>query len=172
MRKKSSMSDLGSAVASALDKLGLGGKMREAMVLVKWPEIVGDRIAKVTTAIRVIDGTLFIACKSSVWANELSLHKEHIRTSINKCIGSRIIKEIRFSTRGFAKKAGEDDFKASDTSVDEIDLTPEKEQVAKSVASSASSDKLAEVIRKAVITSLKREKAISDQQDNPEDTNT
>lgn len=171
MRSKGSMSNLGNVVATALDKLGLGGRMREAMVLVKWNDVVGDRIARVTRPLKMSEGVLFVACKSAVWANELSLHKDHIKTEINRTIGSRILKEIRFSSRGFGKAAPLDNIEAPDIEVAEIGLSEQKEQVADAIASTANSDQLAEAIRKAVITSLKREKAISVQQESSEENN-
>jgi hypothetical protein len=160
MRRKGSMSNLGSAVATALDRLGLGNKLREQLVIVKWAEVVGERIAGVSRPDRISDGILWVACKSSVWANELTLHKEHIKTELNKTVQRRVVKDIRFSSRGYRKgQAGDNPEPHKIVEVDDVSLTPDQEVIAAAVADKAKDDKLAEAIKKAVLVSIRREQA-------------
>jgi len=159
MRRKGSMSNLGSAVATALDRLGLGNKLREQLVIVKWAEVVGERIAGVSRPDRIADGILWVACKSSVWANELTLHKEHIKKELNKTVQRRVVKDIRFSSRGYRKGQTLNVEPAKTVEVDEVSLTQDQEELAAAAAAKAKDDELSEAIKKAVLVSIRREQA-------------
>lgn len=160
MRRKGSMSNLSSAVATALDRLGLGNKLREQLVIVKWAEVVGETIAGISRPDRIADGILWVACKSSVWANELTLHKEHIKTELNKSVQRQVVIDIRFSSRGFRKIQMPDTVESpKKIEIDKVCLTKDQEELAATAAGKAKDDELAEAIRKAVLVGLRREQA-------------
>ncbi len=79
-----------------LRNLGIESKIKESMAVVIWPEIVGDKVAKISKAEKVIDGILFVSVESSTWRAELLLHRDKIMHKINKRIGTPVIAEIRF----------------------------------------------------------------------------
>lgn len=153
------MDNLGAVVAASLDRLGLGNKLREQLVLIKWQEAVGDKIAGVTRADRIQDGIVWVACKSSVWANELTLHKENIRTNLNRAVGRNIVKDLRFSSRGYRKSEETNEEKSKDIPVEQVSLSEQQVQPANEAAAKVTDPDLAEAIRNAVLTSLKREQA-------------
>ena len=71
-------------LARFLSKKGLSGRVAQAGVLDAWPELVGERIARNTTAMAVrTDGVLVVKVRSAPWAQELSLMTPQIIARIN-----------------------------------------------------------------------------------------
>ena len=160
MRRKGSMNNLGSAVSHVIDRLGLDARLREQLVINKWAEVVGERIAAVSLPDRISDGILWVACKSSVWANELTLHKEHIKSELNRAVQKRVVKDIRFSGRGYRKNQSTQIVETPrNVDVNDVSLTKDMEDLAAAVAEKAKDDQLADAIKRAVLTSLQREQA-------------
>lgn len=87
---------LESSLSTLLKKIGIDTRVKQYQALVTWPEIVGERISKISTAEKVTNGILFVKVKSSAWRNELVFMKKEILTKIDKKVGYGIIKDIRF----------------------------------------------------------------------------
>lgn len=85
-----------SVVEQVIKELQLGRTLLQYKVLEEWGTLVGDRIAQVTTAERVVDGKLIVKVKSSVWRNELTFMKGEIITLINGRFNEEIITDIIF----------------------------------------------------------------------------
>lgn len=66
------------------------------MVFYHWAEIVGDRIARVASPDRVLDGILHVRTLTAAWAQELSLLKPHILKELNARMGKGTLSDIRF----------------------------------------------------------------------------
>ncbi len=95
MRKKQP-EHLGKVISNVLQQLGLETRVKEHEAIVKWPDIVGEKVSKVTEAKKAVDGVLFVSVKSSAWRTELIFLKKGILRKIEKAIGAGIIKDIRF----------------------------------------------------------------------------
>ncbi len=76
--------------------LGVETKVKRYHVLELWPDIVGERLAEVTKAESVKEGTLIVKTKNSVWRTELSYLKADILDRIEAEVGSAVIEDIRF----------------------------------------------------------------------------
>ena len=153
--RRGNLGRLGALVNSSLDKLGLRRKVQECQALGKWKQVVGPQIGAASAAENVRDGILFVCCRSSMWASELSLHKTDIMRRLNKAVGTEVIKDIRFSARGFnrAMQAGQkEETPNRGKSVETVPVDQEDSDVASQVASLSPSEELAEKIEKAVIT--------------------
>lgn len=96
------------ALDESLRRLGIARQARRARAVDVWAEVVGTAPARASMATACKDGVLFVAVKTSVWANELSLLKADIIKKLNRRLGRGTIVDIRFQARGFAK-AGETD---------------------------------------------------------------
>lgn len=70
-------------LAGYLNRSGLAPKVEAAGVLGEWAERVGPQIAGVTEALRVSEGTLFVAVATSAWMMELNLLKAELMARIN-----------------------------------------------------------------------------------------
>ena len=75
----------------------LDERMRQKQVEQKWPEIVGDLIAKHTSSINISENTLFVRVNSAPLKAELSFHRTVIKEKVNAFLGSETIREVRIS---------------------------------------------------------------------------
>lgn len=91
---------VGDLVSGFLRRSGLSEKVEAASVIPRWEEIVGPQIARVTRAVRVSDGTLFVAVRSSSWMSELNLMKSDLLRRINAGRGAGRIEQIVFVMDG------------------------------------------------------------------------
>lgn len=160
--RRGSFNRLGGLVNKSLDQLGLRHRILEYQVMGKWKQVVGPHIAAATVAERVQDGVLFVCCKSSAWANECTLHKQHIVKELNRAAGRKVITDIRFSSRGY-RKALEASLAAQKpgvqkTDIEAVQLDPEASAVAERAAANAPSPELAKKIQHAVLTGKRLEK--------------
>jgi predicted nucleic acid-binding Zn ribbon protein len=94
--KKSGPKKLDIAISSLVDDLGLGLKIQQSKILDDWPVIVGEQIAKVTTAERLDAGKLFVHVARSTWRNELIFLKAELIAKINAYANQEIVKDIIF----------------------------------------------------------------------------
>jgi predicted nucleic acid-binding Zn ribbon protein len=60
-----------------------------------WPDAVGAVVAREATPTTERDGTLTVACKSSVWAQELDLMGPELVAKLNERLGSERISALR-----------------------------------------------------------------------------
>ena len=91
---------LGDALQSYLRDSGLDERVEEASVLPEWEARVGDGIAAVTTPVRVNNGTLIVAVRTSAWLMELKLMEREILRRMNEGRSRGHIERIRFVMRG------------------------------------------------------------------------
>ena len=90
------MKRLKQAIEEAIDSTGIKSALSQEAAVVLWGSIVGEAVSSVTKAERVESGTLIVKVETAVWRQELHMQKEEIINKINKKIGTRAIREIRF----------------------------------------------------------------------------
>jgi predicted nucleic acid-binding Zn ribbon protein len=61
-----------------------------------WPEIVGDKIAEVSRAVRFSDDTLLVSVSDAGWRQQLSLDVDMILEKIQNRPGGKSVRKIRF----------------------------------------------------------------------------
>lgn len=66
-----------------LSRSGLAPKVEAATAVTEWPALVGPQIAAVTEALRVSEGTLFVAVATSAWMMELNLMRAELMRRVN-----------------------------------------------------------------------------------------
>ena len=90
------MKRLKQAIEEAIDSTGIKSALSQEAAVVLWGSIVGEAVSSVTKAERVESGTLIVKVETAVWRQELHMQKEEIINKVNKKIGTRAIREIRF----------------------------------------------------------------------------
>jgi hypothetical protein len=136
------MDPLGPDIRSELARYGPQAGMAE--LVERWPEAVGDAIARNAWPARIArDGTVHINTADSVWAFELGQKAGEIARKLG-------VEKLRFAA-GPLPEADEE--AAVPTPVE---TTPEDEERARAIASSISDEKLRESVQKAVTLSLAR----------------
>ncbi|MDQ3557009.1 MAG: DUF721 domain-containing protein [Gemmatimonadota bacterium] len=96
----SRLNPIGELVDRFLARRGLGAKLEAASAVTEWQERVGPRIAAVTQALRVSEGTLFVSVSSSAWMMELDLMKGELLRHVNAGKGGGRIRQIVFLMGG------------------------------------------------------------------------
>jgi predicted nucleic acid-binding Zn ribbon protein len=84
------------ALKRVLGSLGLEKRLKEADAISLWPDVVGERIAKVTSVLGFENGVLRVGVKDPIWRQELSMMGAEIKQKLNERLGSKIVEEIRF----------------------------------------------------------------------------
>ena len=79
-----------------LQQLGLAERMKEADVVRRFSEIVGDNIAARAEAVSIRDGKLVVKVASPVWRQELNYSKEEIIDALNRALSDNIVTDIHF----------------------------------------------------------------------------
>ena len=87
---------IGSTLNVMFKDLGFEKKMDQVRAVELWPEIVGEKIARIASAERVGDGILYVKVKSMTWRTELLFQKRKILERIEERIGNRVVHDIRF----------------------------------------------------------------------------
>jgi predicted nucleic acid-binding Zn ribbon protein len=96
MSRSRSPRALGSVLKDVTRSLGIDGKLGEGRVIVAWEEIVGPRIAREVTRIRVRGNRLIVQISSPVWRQELHLNRQSWCRRLNEELGEELISEIVF----------------------------------------------------------------------------
>jgi len=136
------MDPLGPDIRSELARYGPQAGMAE--LVERWPEVVGDAIARNAWPARIArDGTVHINTADSVWAFELGQKAAEIAGKLG-------VEKLRFAA-GPLPEADEEAAVAAP-----VETTPEDEERARAIASSISDRNLRESVQKAVSLSLAR----------------
>lgn len=91
---------LGDLLSRYLVRSGLGPKVEAASVIPEWEERVGPAIAAVTEPLRVNEGTLIVAVRTSAWMMELNMMKADLMRHVNAGKTDGRIKQIVFVMGG------------------------------------------------------------------------
>jgi predicted nucleic acid-binding Zn ribbon protein len=89
-------SRLGDELQKYMRESGLEERVEQAAIVPEWNERVGTAIAAVTAPLRVSQGTLLVAVRTSAWLMELRLMEREILRRINEGRGRGRIQRIRF----------------------------------------------------------------------------
>jgi hypothetical protein len=134
---------LGDEVRGELARFGPQAGMAE--LLERWPEAVGEAIARNAWPARIArDGTVHVNTADSVWAFELGQRAREIETRLG-------VPKLRFAPGPLPE--------ASTEVAPEIPQpTPEEDERARALAAGIDDEKLRESVQKAVRMSLARER--------------
>ncbi len=87
---------MGTLLDQILTGLGLSHNLGGWKAVVQWPDIVGERMAKISRAIRFEDDTLLVSVPDSVWRQQLALEVEAILEKIHARPGGKAVRKIHF----------------------------------------------------------------------------
>jgi predicted nucleic acid-binding Zn ribbon protein len=65
-----------------------------------WGEVAGDVIADEATPVSEHSGVVTVACRSAVWANELTLLSKGLIEGLNESLGGPAVGTLKFIVKG------------------------------------------------------------------------
>lgn len=149
--RKGGLSPAGKVLGEVLSRLGLERRWKEHNLLSKWASVVGTQVAAATRTEGIRDGVLIVLCKSSAWANELSLYKDQIVARLNAIAGEQLVRDIRFSTRGYRAMAGGDTNPGQEVPA-QAPISEEDVECARRIASICKDPELGKIVERAILT--------------------
>ncbi len=96
MMHKRKPQQLGSILNTFLADRGYLTACKEAEVIQKWPEIVGERLVDVCKCTDVRDGIVYVRVPSAAWRQEVSYLKKQIMNQIKRICRCKTIRDIVF----------------------------------------------------------------------------
>jgi len=88
---------IGRVLSRTLKGLKIDRRVKEETTILKWAEVVGERIAAQTKPLRVKDSILFVKVENASWRNELVFLKAKIIKELNQSVRANVIKDIVFT---------------------------------------------------------------------------
>jgi len=79
---------------------GAAPKTPLAALQAAWAEAVGEQIAAVASPVSERAGEALVACRDSVWAQELDLMQEQLLQRLGDRLGERAPRRLRFRVEG------------------------------------------------------------------------
>ena len=79
-----------------LKAAGLEERLKGAGAISLWPEVVGDKVASVTRAVKLEKGVLHVQVGHSAWMQELHFMEKKLVRELNARVPEAEIKRIRF----------------------------------------------------------------------------
>ena len=136
------MDNVGDLIKHLLKNSNMWGAVKRQEIIVKWPEVVGSKIAKHTEAVKIDKDVLWVKVRDSVWMHHLSLLKPNLKKNVNDYAGGTLIKDVYFFIGDIVKpeedkqeeQCGTNNFEGWDFSEQEIEqmigeLPPHEEEI-------------------------------------------
>lgn len=80
-----------------MDKIAASHRDRPDLILVAWPQIIGEKFQAMTRAVSFVDGVLTVIVKNSTLYSLLSQHeKKRLLQSLRKKFPAVVIRDIFF----------------------------------------------------------------------------
>lgn len=87
---------LSEVLGKLLREMPSGERIAESMALAHWAGAVGPAAAAASRAVRIRDGVLTVETRSTVWSQELSLHRQRLLDELNDRLGRPLVRQIVF----------------------------------------------------------------------------
>jgi predicted nucleic acid-binding Zn ribbon protein len=91
---------IGKILHQVVGDLGIAKKLQGQRAVVEWEDVVGERVAAHSRAMRVDGARLFVEVDSPVWAQELSLMRRQILREMSERVGKGVIETVHFVLGG------------------------------------------------------------------------
>ena len=98
-RHKSNLQRVSAILNGALRDSGLGERLEERVPLMKWSEIVGEKIAHHIRAVDLEDGILILEADHGAWRQELTMLIPEIIHKFNALLGEGTVTDIQWRDR-------------------------------------------------------------------------
>ena len=87
---------IGNVILETLNRMGFAGRLQKQSAVMRWKEIVGEKISAETDALRIDDNTLVVKVHQAAWRQQLTYMKEGLLAKLKAELGEDSIEDIRF----------------------------------------------------------------------------
>ena len=98
-RRRGKPEPVSDVLTELLESLGLTQRMDARDLLIRWPEVVGEKVARFSRAVHIEAGVLTIQADNAVWRQELTLLMPDIIAKYNELCGEGSVREIKWAGR-------------------------------------------------------------------------
>ncbi len=88
------MEQFGNILNQYIRELGIEKPIAKYKALQIWNKVVGEKISRVTEPKSLSNGKMLVKVKNDVWRNELIFYKSDIIQSLNRELGSNMVRDI------------------------------------------------------------------------------
>jgi len=88
---------LGDIFRGMFREMGIEKPIEQHRAVNLWPEVVGERVAGLSEALKIEHGVLTVQVSSPVWRNELAFMKAEIIQKLNTALNKSVVKDIKFT---------------------------------------------------------------------------
>lgn len=85
---------LGGLLKNFLKRIPHRTELKRGMVLHFWPEVVGSKIAEITSNVHFEGERLIVEVKNPAWRHELHANRYSLAKKLNDKVDAKIVKEI------------------------------------------------------------------------------
>ena len=96
-------------LSQVLAGLGQEEKFHGWRMVELWPDVVGADIARISRAVRFVDGALIVIVEKDAWRQELEMQRELILNKIRSLPGGYAVKKIILRAGSFQEIDNEQD---------------------------------------------------------------
>lgn len=87
---------IGNVILKTLRRMGFAERLHKQSAVTRWKEIVGEKIAVETEALRIEGSTLIVRVHQAAWRQQLTYLKEELLEKLKAELGDDSIEDIRF----------------------------------------------------------------------------
>jgi hypothetical protein len=88
------MRPVGDVLPALLDGLQIARPLAGWRAVAEWPQVVGERLARRTRAVRWSEGKLWVEVQGSVWLHELGFLKRDLIQRLNRHLGADLVQDL------------------------------------------------------------------------------
>jgi len=153
MKRKDKPRPIEDLIEAILNRYNLNTLAKEQRVFKVWREALGEALASHARPTAIHGGRLVALVKDSAWLQELQFIKGDIIKKLNRALGGRVIKDIRFKVGTWGTEL---DDEGADDGLDEVTLPPELIDEAKAAVEVIKDPKLRERALNALLANARK----------------
>ena len=87
---------IGPIISDLIKNMGFEKKLTELDAVKNWDEVAGEKIAKISRAIKIADGRLTVRVPDPAWKQQLIFLKRELIAALNSRMGKAVVNDIYF----------------------------------------------------------------------------
>lgn len=152
--------ELGEVLKRTTREVGLEKRLKERRCLALWEEVVGEKVARVSQAVDIKKGVIYVKAKDPLWAQQIFNLKGLIIRKMNERMGEEMVKDIKIRAEELKEKKGKKGSKRGKEQKPskEVQLTEEEKALIERMTRRLKDEKIRELIKDLIEEHFKMRK--------------